>query len=159
MHIMLQYHLIVKLVLRLVSKFYCTKIIGIYYGNYLNFCLAYFYRQLKQSALLIIWHHKVVINGFMVPLDKEQLGHLIMMEEVIQPISIKIFVFGNKNNTKKFVSICLWINSFFYHYRRESGYCQLCWYAASLSDVDVSGVATKTAMGKQLVTVLINIWA
>jgi len=36
--------------------------------------------------------------------------------------------------------------------RRESGYCQLCWYAASLSDVDVSGVATKTAMGKQLVT-------
>ena len=37
--------------------------------------------------------------------------------------------------------------------RRESGYCQLCWYAASLSDVDVSGVATKTSLGAQLVTV------
>ena len=37
--------------------------------------------------------------------------------------------------------------------RRESGYCQLCWYAASLSDVDVSGKQTATATGKQKIKV------
>ena len=42
--------------------------------------------------------------------------------------------------------------------RRESGYCQLCWYAASLSDVDVSGKQTATATGKQKIKVLLYIY-
>ena len=48
------------------------------------------------------------------------------------------------------------MNSFFC--RRESGYCQLCWYAASLSDVDVSGKQTATATGKQKIKVLLYIY-
>ena len=28
-------------------------------------------------------------------------------------------------------------------FRREEGYCRICWYAASISDVDLGGKATK----------------
>ena len=33
-------------------------------------------------------------------------------------------------------------------FRREEGYCRICWYAASISDVDLGGKATRVIQVK-----------